>query len=241
MQQIAQEPKRVGGYWVWASSEGEVQVRFVGRGPKRRAPEVLGCLGEEEGLQVAWTHQVHSAAVVAARPGACGTGDALWTARAGLALAVATADCVPLLLAGPGVVAAVHAGWRGIAAGVVAASVAALPAPPHLLTAWIGPAIGPCCYEVGDDVATAVAEAAGAAVVHPRARARPHLDLPAAAGVQLAAVGVTRLHRVERCTRCAAGALFSYRRQGRGAGRNLALVWRRRGGAGSPAGRGRRP
>ncbi|HEX2164551.1 MAG TPA: laccase domain-containing protein, partial [Thermoanaerobaculia bacterium] len=97
-------------------------------------------------------------------------------------------------------------------------------------TAWIGPALGPCCYEVGEEVAEAVAAASDPAVVsRPAAGARPRLDLAAAARRQLAALGVEDVRTVAACTRCEADLLWSYRRDGRRAGRNHAFIWKRAG------------
>ena len=126
--------------------------------------------------------------------------------------------------------AAVHAGWRGIAAGIVSETVAALPEAPENVTAWIGPAIGPCCYEVGEEVAEQVAAAARRDVVRPGPRGRPHLDLPGAVAAQLAAAGVSRVVVVSACTRCESESLWSFRRDGRGTGRNLSFIWLRPGG-----------
>jgi YfiH family protein len=166
---------------------------------------------------------------VAAGEGVCGEGDALWTDLAGLALSVVTADCVPVVLADPvaGRVAAVHAGWRGVVAGVVAEAVRALDVPPEELAAWVGPAIGACCYEVGEDVAGEVASVAGEECVMVRPGRRPHLDLVAAVRSQLVDAGVPAPRVVLRCTRCDPETLWSYRREGRGAGRNHAFVWLR--------------
>jgi YfiH family protein len=159
--------------------------------------------------------------------GDSGQGDALWTAEADLALSVATADCVPVLLGGGGVAAAIHAGWRGIAAGILGATISALPAAPGELTAWIGPAIGPCCYEVGEDVAERVAGDARSQVVLPGARGRPHLDLARAVSLRLAEHGVGRVIEIPSCTRCDSERLWSFRRDGAASGRNLAFVWLR--------------
>jgi YfiH family protein len=135
---------------------------------------------------------------------------------------------VPVVLADPatGRVAAVHAGWRGIVAGVVAETLRALEAPAERVAAWVGPAIGACCYEVGEGVAGEVASAAGGAVVvRPATKTRPHLDLPGAVRNQLMAAGVSAPRIVVRCTRCDGDRLWSYRREGPGGGRNHAFVW----------------
>jgi hypothetical protein len=151
-------------------------------------------------------------------------------------LSVVTADCVPVLLAGddPGGgfhLAAIHAGWRGVAAGIVEAAAARLAegagggiSP----VAWVGPAIGPCCYEVGEDVARRVAAASTEAAVRPNpipGRPNPHLDLRGAVGHQLRGAGVETVHLVDACTRCRAEELASYRREGPGGGRHLAYLW----------------
>jgi hypothetical protein len=212
-----------GGYSLWATSRGGVEIRFAGRGPRAERRETLAALGES--LPVAWATQVHGASLLRARAGECGEGDALLTAEPGLALSIATADCVPVLLASPQGVAAVHAGWRGMAQGVLAPAVAALGAPAEV-RAWIGPAIGQCCYEVGNEVAQQVVDACSIAVTRPGPRGRPHLDLAAAARLQLEAAGVGQVELLISCTRCDE-RLWSYRRDGKSAGRNLAFIWRR--------------
>lgn len=210
----------------WAGAGEGVEIRFLGRGaPERAAGELISPL-VPRGLAWAWLRQVHSARVIEAGEGDCGEGDALTTTRAELGLAVATADCVPVLLAGGGRVAAVHAGWRGIVAGVVPAALASFDALSEV-EVWIGPAIGPCCYEVGEEVAAAVVATSRSSAARPGRRGRPHLDLQEAVAAQLAAAGVTRHVRLARCTACHPGELHSHRRDGARAGRNLALIWRR--------------
>lgn len=223
-------PEPAGGHQVWRSRLGDVQVVFAGRGPAGERDEVLKRVADDAPADLAWARQVHSATVLPARPGACGDGDALWTGQAGLALSVVTADCVPVVLAGPEAIAAVHAGWRGLVDGVIAATLRELPGPLSDWTAWIGPAIGVCCYEVGEEVAERVIAASGPAggpeVAVPGPNGRPHLDLPGVAARQLREAGVGRVLGLVRCTRCDEGRLFSYRREGKGGGRNLAFIWR---------------
>ncbi|MCP4304610.1 MAG: polyphenol oxidase family protein [bacterium] len=103
----------------------------------------------------AFVHQVHGAAVVlATRSGKLGEADAIVTSDPGIPVAIATADCVPVIVEADGAVAVVHAGWRGAAAGIVSAAIAALEQSGHSpRRAAIGPSIGPCCYEVGTEVA----------------------------------------------------------------------------------------
>lgn len=222
-----------GGYPVWTDERAGVHIRFVGKGPPGERADVLARIGEGE-RPVAWAQQIHSATVLAAAAGLCGEGDALWSAAPDLALSVVTADCVPVLLAGPaGHVAAVHAGWRGIVAGVLPATLGVLCDRTDAggWTAWIGPAIGACCYEVGEEVARQVVAASGAEALPTYLAGRPHLDLQAAAKRQLRAAGVEDIRTLAVCTRCAPGEpalLSSYRREGKGAGRNLGYIWRRR-------------
>lgn len=258
----AAPPEFRGGHPVWADRGHRAEVRFVGRSSEpslaqgSRA-EVLAAVvaGEpEKPAGPAAARQVHGATVLAPPPGAaetgdiadtaggaiaCGEGDALVTDRAGLALSVITADCVPVLLEAGDRVAAVHAGWRGLVAGVVAATAerlaaAGAPAPGEWI-AWIGPTIGACCYEVDEDVAARVAAASSPAVVSrpgggssSAGGGKPHLDLVAAARHQLLGLGVGEVRTVPACTRCHPDLLWSYRRLGRAAGRNHAFIWRRR-------------
>jgi polyphenol oxidase len=145
------------------------------------------------------------------------------TAVAGLAPMVLGADCVTIAIAGDGAVAAVHAGWRGLAAGVIAEGVAAVRELGAVgeLAAAIGPAAGVCCYEVGEEVHAHFA-ADGAAVRRGR-----NLDLKAIAARRLRGAGVGTVHDVDLCTICAPdGLLYSHRRDAGITGRQAAVVWR---------------
>jgi hypothetical protein len=161
--------------------------------------------------RLALNHQVHSAAVHRAAAGRRGEpGDGLWTDEPALPLLALTADCLPLALARahgerPGI-AVLHAGWRGLLGGVVGVGVAALGGG---LAACVGPAIGPCCYEVGPEVAEPFAAAFGADVVRGR-----NLDLWTAAERALRAAGVASVERVDLCTSCNSDLFFSHRRTG---------------------------
>ena len=196
------------GRWVWTGTRDGVEVRFFGRGPQvADRGEELATLSPD-GVDCAWTEQVHSPAALEVRaPGPAGEGDALVTREPGLALSVVTADCVPVMLAAGEWVAAVHAGWRGIVAGVVPTTVERLRAggagDPAVWTAWIGPAIGGCCYEVGPEVAerVAVASTLDAVLAWP-GKAKPHLDLARAVATQLAAAGVSDVRPLVSCTQC---------------------------------------
>jgi purine-nucleoside/S-methyl-5'-thioadenosine phosphorylase / adenosine deaminase len=216
------------GYWSWRATSGTVGVCFAGKpvdgGQRGREATVRHLV--PAGVEPAWLQQIHSALVVDARPGENGPADGLTTRRPELGLAVVTADCVPVLLAAGAEIAAVHAGWRGLADRIVPAALDRLWRRGRIeTTAWIGPAIGPCCYEVGEDVAARVAGASSEEVVREGRRGRPHLDLSAAARLQLQQLGVEDVRELERCTRCDQ-RLCSYRRDGPRAGRNVALIWR---------------
>jgi len=186
--------------------------------------------------------QVHGASVVRAarEPGerrdpvgaprgehdAIGEGDALVSAD--VAIGVRVADCAPILVGrlDDGAVAAIHAGWRGIVAGVVGAALAELG--PGERVAAIGPCIGACCFEVDADVGDRIASASD----HPpsiarRDGAKAYVDLRAAARAQLRAAGLADadIDDVPGCTRCdAARRFFSFRRDGARAGRHLAAI-----------------
>lgn len=155
--------------------------------------------------------------------------DALVTARPGIALAVATADCLPIAIAHGDAVAAVHAGWRGLEAGVIEATLAALARAAGSSAAFagaepravIGPCIGPCCFEVGADVAARFDPARTSRV---RGSQRPHLDLRAEASHRLEAAG-SSVDVVDVCTACDPRC-FSHRRDGPATGRQGLLVWR---------------
>jgi purine-nucleoside/S-methyl-5'-thioadenosine phosphorylase / adenosine deaminase len=156
-----------------------------------------------------------------------GTGDILATGLTGLALAVQTADCVPILLAAPEGVAAVHAGWRGTAEGAAHAGVEALLGlGVHVseIRAYLGPAIGLCCYEVGLEVASRFDEA----LLRPGPNGRPHLDLAQANRRQLVGAGIApeAITQFSGCTRCGGADFASYRRDGARAGRMIALIAR---------------
>lgn len=159
--------------------------------------------------------------------------DALVAMREGDVVGVRTADCVPVLLADPmgGAVAAIHAGWRGVAARIVPAAVARFVgvtgAPATRILVAIGPHIRTAAFEVGDDVARALAESSEAAVVVPGANGgKPHVDLARAVRVQLAQAGVVGSH-VEDTGGCAhdePARFFSFRRDGQRSGRMLSVI-----------------
>jgi len=177
----------------------------------------------------AWLKQVHGARVVEARDAAGEPEADASVARApGAVCVVKVADCLPALFADEagGVVAAAHAGWRGLAAGVLEATVAAMRVPPASLVAWLGPAIGPQAYEVGEDVRAALLarDAALAAAFAPNRPGHWLLDLYAAARRLLAARGVTRVHGGGFCTYSEPARFPSWRRD-RSRERICAFVW----------------
>lgn len=181
----------------------------------------------------AWLEQVHGHRVVdldrQTSRESLGPADASVTRACGRVCAIQVADCMPVLLAtadGSGVGAA-HAGWRGLAAGVLEATVRAMNTPPARLLAWLGPAIGPAHFEVGEEVRAAfiAADEGAAAAFIANARGRWQADLAALARRRLAALGVTSIHGGSWCTYGDAGRFFSYRRDGR-CGRMAALIWR---------------
>ena len=191
---------------------------------------------------VYWIRQVHGATVLAVpsagphaaprtvpgrpvEPVLAGTGDALVAVAPSVALAVLTADCASVALGSPeGIFAAVHAGWRGLAAGVIAGAVGAMRS--GGATEVVG-ALGPCihaeCYEFAEDDLAGVA-----AVLGTRARGRtregnPALDIPAAVSSALVSCGAAEVAGLDRCTACA-GGYFSHRRRA-DVGRQALLVW----------------
>ncbi len=175
-----------------------------------------------------WCEQVHGAHVAFVGPEQAGRtlprADGLVTTLPGTPLAVVVADCVPLLLAGESVVAAVHAGRRGLAAGVVQVAVRAMrEAGAGRISAVVGPAIGPCCYEVGADLRDQVAEQIPAAWAVTRA-GTPALDLVSGVRAVLAAEDVPDVEVTGGCTAHQPDACFSYRRAGDTA-RQAGYVW----------------
>lgn len=180
-----------------------------------------------------WLRQVHGCAVVRPRPGAAApVADAAVSDRHDTVLAILTADCLPVLLCRDDgrAVAAAHAGWRGLAAGVLEATVAALGSDPSRLLAWLGPCIGAASYEVDAPVREAFL-AADAAAAKAFSTGRPghwQCDLAALARQRLARAGVTRVHGGGFDTFADPG-LYSYRRDGAASGRFASLIWLQQG------------
>lgn len=180
----------------------------------------------------AWLNQVHGVAVAdldAAAISGVVTADAAVAREAGRPCVIMVADCLPVLFASRDGrrIGAAHAGWRGLAAGVLEQTVAALAVPAADLTAWLGPAISREHFEVGGEVREAfVAHDPGAAAdFAPNARGRWQADLAGLARRRLAALGVADVHGGDWCTVADRERFFSHRRDGRG-GRMAALIWR---------------
>jgi YfiH family protein len=186
----------------------------------------------------AWISQVHGKDVVDARlvqPDApVQVGDASTAFDQGVVCAILTADCLPVLFADleGKVVGAAHAGWRGLAAGVLGASVARMREQgAGEITAWLGPAIGPQAFEVGPDVLDAFraalpeGEAEEGFRPYPGREGKYLADMPLLARRMLARAGVTRVHGGDRCTFTDRERFYSYRRDGAGSGRQASLIW----------------
>jgi polyphenol oxidase len=194
------------------------------RGPApEHASAARAALRERLGVRrIARGRQVHGAVVAHAdehdtQRGRLAPADGQATTRTDVAVMVLTADCLPVALAGTAAVAMLHAGWRGIAAGVLEQGVLALRelGCDEQLAAVIGPGAGACCYEVGPEVHAALGSRARGAAI----------DLQRAAQRRLHAAGVRDIRTVAACTICDA-RFFSHRREGELAGRQGGLAWR---------------
>jgi YfiH family protein len=184
-----------------------------------RLPAEPVWLSQQHGTNVLDLDGAHDAAARA---------DASCTRRLGRVCAILTADCLPVLLAsdsGAGVAAA-HAGWRGLAAGVIEATVRALALPPQSLLAWLGPGIGPAHFEIGPEVREELlrADPEAEGVFERNVRGRYLADLAALARRRLERLGIGRIYGGDACTYAAPEDYFSYRRDGR-TGRQATLIW----------------
>jgi len=202
-------------------------------------------IGRRLGVAVARARQAHGTTVIQTDIAPCGVmspaADAVATSTANIAPTVIAADCVPIVIAGGGAVAAVHAGWKGLRDGIIAEALAAVrrmsaaaserpvavaasggdPPPPEVvLSAAIGPCAGACCYEVSDELHQVFADGGQ------DFRNGRNLDLNAIARQQLTDGGVETIHDVGLCTICSdPGLLFSHRRDHGESGRQAALIW----------------
>jgi polyphenol oxidase len=178
----------------------------------------------------AWLSQVHGIGVADLdSPGPAGSADAAVTRGTAKVCAILTADCLPLVLASStgDVVAAAHAGWRGLAAGVIEATVRSMGAPPDALLVWLGPAIGPKHFEVGAEVRDVFlqSDAGAGEAFAPNPRGRFMADLGLLARRRLQGLGVSRIYGGGECTFTRADRYYSHRRDGI-TGRQATLIWR---------------
>lgn len=181
-------------------------------------------LQQQVGQKLTFVRQVHGARVLQTPAGSNGIpeADGLLVGQLGLAAMVLSADCLPIAVAGPGGAAILHAGWRGLAAGIVGAGVAALreQAGDEQLVAAIGPGAGPCCYEVSEEVHDRFSD------FGTLARRGQKLDLKAVAREQLSQAGVDEVHDISLCTICGPPTLFFSHRRDRGiTGRQAGVIW----------------
>jgi len=177
-----------------------------------------------------WLAQVHGTTVVDLdQPGPHGVADAAVARGKGKVCAILTADCLPIVLTSDlgDRVAAAHAGWRGLALGVIEETVRAMGTRADRLLAWLGPAIGPRHFEVGAEVREAFvnADEEAARAFTPNLRGRFMADLPALARRRLEKLGVSRIYGGGECTFARTDRYYSYRRDGT-TGRQATLIWR---------------
>ncbi len=175
-----------------------------------------------------WLSQVHGVGIVnAAKAQMDAEGDGSFSVQPGLVCTVMTADCLPVLLTDRigSCVAAAHAGWRGLADGVIEAAVKALPVAPDQLMAWLGPAIGPAAFEVGPEVREAFCSVSVDAAKAFEPRGDKWLaDIYRLARQRLARVGVSQVYGGGLCTYSDERRFYSYRRDGQ-TGRMASLIW----------------
>jgi len=177
-----------------------------------------GAIGEKlqafVGMPIAHCKQVHGRTLCAPTdaPAEC---DALWS-DVPAALAIKTADCLPVSFIAEERIANIHCGWRGAVQQIVDATLDVVGV---TRAAWLGPSIRVCCFEVGEEVAEQFDEA----FVY-RTRAKPHVDIAGLVAARLRERGVARVHDSALCTRCDGSIFHSYRRDGKGGGRNLAIL-----------------
>ncbi len=179
------------------------------------------------GCRLAWLEQTHSTDVVEAVPDLAEEADASWTSETDVACVIMTADCLPVLFCDRSGtrVAAAHAGWRGLAAGVLENTVNALGVPAQELLVWLGPAIGPEAFEVGPEVRELFGSTAAAECFVPSVRPGHYLaDIYQLARLRLQAAGVTAIYGGGLCTVSDPIRFFSYRRDSQ-TGRFASLVW----------------
>lgn len=232
-------PAAVRAFFTTRNGDGAAAMD-VGRA-QPTSDDLAGALGRNRRLLRAhlpadpvWLSQVHGCDVVTVTPAnvdalraAPPQADAAITRERGVVLTVRTADCLPVLLADRmgSVLGVAHAGWRGLAAGVVEATLTAMDVAPHTLVAWLGPAIGPTAFEVGADVYHAYCDRDAGAAAHfaPHRDGKWHADLPALARRRLARLGVTVAGGLW-CTYTDPARFHSWRRE-HGIGRMALVAW----------------
>ena len=231
----------------WPAPRGVRALATTRRGGTSRAPWDSFNLGDHVGddpravaanrallrrelpAEPVWLAQVHGTRCVdaaAVTPGV--EADASFTRQRGVVCAVLTADCLPVLLCDDraSVVGIVHAGWRGLAAGVIEATVAAMAEPGERLMAWLGPAIGPQAFEVGGEVREIFVghDPRAASAFVPAAEGKWLCDIHQLARQRLHALGIRRTASADSCTVGDAEQFYSYRRDGV-TGRMASLIW----------------
>jgi len=176
-----------------------------------------------------WLKQVHGVRCIDAEVAGSNEADAAFTRAPSVVCAVLTADCLPVLLCdmAGSVVAAAHAGWRGLAAGIIESTVRSLDVPGEQIMAWLGPAIGPDNFEVGDEVREAFVshDPQAASAFAQRSNGQWLCDIYQLAQQRLAVLGVCRIASADFCTVRDAERFYSYRRDGV-TGRMASLIWR---------------
>ncbi|KXU38016.1 laccase [Ventosimonas gracilis] len=192
------------------------------RAGREQLARVLGC-------KLAFLQQVHGKQIVPADPDDCPQADASWTQMPGIACTVLTADCLPVLFcdASGSRVAAAHAGWRGLAAGILEQTVQTLAVPADQLLVWLGPCIGQAAFEVGEEVRAAFVDQqaeAKAAFIPAPISGKYQADLYQLAYLRLAACGVTSVYGGGFCTYTDKARFYSYRRENP-TGRMASLIW----------------
>lgn len=209
-------------------------VDFDGHITRDIAATICGVIRDRFGIETSLNtcHQVHGATVTGVSSGTsawteCDSCDALYTTEENMALAIKVADCLPVTIIDDAhrVIANVHSGWRGTVQRVTAMTLDAIerdtPFRPDTSTAFLGPAIRVCCFEVGEEVA-----AQFDAKYVDRTHAKPHVDVAqfTVDVLQERGFATDRIIDTGLCTRCDGSIFHSYRREGKGGGRNLAIV-----------------
>ena len=212
---------------------------FGGRLDAGTVSTITAFIAERFGLETSLTTctQVHGATVRSAKRERdwreCDSCDALWSAHEGVALGIKVADCLPVTIFGDGVVANIHSGWRGAVQKITSATLDEIQAQDGFdaatARAYLGPSIRACCFEVGEEVVEQFASSYPEISLYvERSRSKPHVDLVALTAGVLRNRGFSESNIIDSglCTRCDGSLFHSYRRQGSGGGRNLAIAAR---------------